>query len=171
MMHWLHRLAGRTHRLAAYATGEMFEREQRRTRALLAECPACRREVEAYRLLHVALQASPRVRLTAGEAAAFWPSVEGRIRGGVTPAIQSAGPSFRELCSDHPRLSLVSAAAAIVLVLGLTLGPMVSWRPDTHRSNGAEVVSVEVGENASVMLFQAPDSSLKVIWVFEAPAS
>lgn len=171
MTHWLHRLAGRTRRLATYATAEMAETGQRRTQALLVACPACRREVEAYRLVHAALQASPRVTLTPGEAAAFWPGVEGRIRGGVTPAIQSASPSFRELFSDHPRLSLVSAAAAIVLVLGLTLGPMVGWRPDTRGSNGAEVDSVEVGENASVMLFQAPDSSLKVIWVFQAPSS
>lgn len=140
-------------------------------RARLATCPVCRREVEAYRQLSAVLRVSPRVTLTSGEAAAFWPSVEGRILQGGTPAIRPARPLLRELYWDHPRLSLVSAAAAIVLFLGLTLGPMVGWRPDTHGSNGAEVLSVEVGENTSVMLFQAPGSTLKVIWVFEAPSS
>jgi hypothetical protein len=97
--------------------------------------------------------------------------VEGRIRQGATLATHPARPLFRELFWDHPRLSLVSAAAAIVLVLGLTLGPKVGWRPNTHGSNGAEVVSIEAGENTSVMLFQAPGSTLKVIWLFEAPSS
>jgi len=171
MTHWFHKMAGRTRRLANYTTGEMAETEQGRMRALLAACPACRREVEAYRLLFATLQTSPRVTLTPGEAAAFWPSVEGRIQQGATPATPPTRPSLRERFWDHPRLSLVSAAAAIVLVLGLTLGPMVGRGPGTHGSDGAEVISVEAGENTSVMLFQAPDSSLKVIWVFEAPSS
>jgi hypothetical protein len=33
------------------------------------------------------------------------------------------------------------------------------------------VVSIEAGEDAPVMVFQAPGSSLKVIWVFEKPTS
>jgi anti-sigma factor RsiW len=171
MMHWFHRMAGRTRRLAKYAAGEMTETEHGRMRARLAACPVCRQEVEAYRQLSAALRVSPRLTLTSGEAAAFWPSVEGRIRRGEGPATHPARPSLRELYWDHPRLSLVSAAAAIVLVLGLTLGPMVGRGPDTHGSNGAEVVSVEAGENTSVMLFQAPGSTLKVIWVFAAPSS
>lgn len=171
MKHWLHKVMGRSRRLAMYATGEMAETQQGRMRVLLADCPACRREVQAYRLLSDTLRALPQVRLTPGEAAVFWPSVEGRIRQGETPAARPARPSFRELYWDHPRLSLISATAAIVLVLGLTLGPRVGWGPGTHRSNGTEVISVEAGENTSVMLFQAPDSSLKFIWVFETPSS
>jgi hypothetical protein len=33
--------------------------------------------------------------------------------------------------------------------------------------NGVEIVSVDVSEDASVMVFQAPGSALKIIWVFE----
>jgi anti-sigma factor RsiW len=169
--HWFHKVAGRTRRLVAYAAGEVAEVDQGRMGALLTACPACRREVEAYRLVSAALRASPRAELTLDEAAAFWPGVSRRIRRGATPAAQPVRPTFREIFWDHPRLSLASATAAIVLVLGLTLGPRIGWGPGSSGSNGAEVVSVEAGENASVMLFQAPGSSLKVIWVFEAPSS
>jgi hypothetical protein len=67
-------------------------------------------------------------------------------------------------------LSLASAAAAVVLVVGLTLGQIGVWGP-TPGPNGVEVVSVEAGDDESVMVFQAPGSSLKVIWVFEKPSS
>jgi hypothetical protein len=67
---------------------------------------------------------------------------------------------------------MASAAAAIVLVVGLTLDQMGLWAPRAPAGpNGVEVVSVEAGGEASVMVFQAPGSSLKVIWVFEKPSS
>ena len=169
--HWFHKVAGRTRRLIAYASAEGDLVDQGRMRALLTACPDCRREVEAYRLLSAALRASPRAELTLEEAAAFWPNVSRRIQRGTTPAARPVRPTFREVFWDHPRLSLASAAAVTVLVLGLTLGPKIGWGPGSPGSSGAEVVSVEAGENASVMLFQAPGSSLKVIWVFETPSS
>lgn len=171
MTHWFHRLAGRTRDLAAYAAGETAETERGRMRALLAGCPACRREVEAYRMLSAVLRSSPRVALTPGEAAAFGLGVERRLRPGAGTPVRPARATVREVFWDHPRLSLASAAAAIILALGLTLGPMIGWGPEPHGSNGVEVLSVEAGENAAVMLFQAPGSSIKVLWVFEAPAS
>jgi hypothetical protein len=73
---------------------------------------------------------------------------------------------------DHPRLSLASASAAVLLVVGLTLGQMQVWAPGPPAGpNGVEVVSVEAGDDASVMVFQEPGSSLKVIWVFEKPST
>ena len=41
----------------------------------------------------------------------------------------------------------------------------------TSNASGVEVVSVDVNEDASVMVFQAPGSALKVIWVFEGSSS
>lgn len=171
MTHWLHTVAGRTRRLVAYATGEMAEAEQGRMSAMLAGCPACRREVEAYRLLAAMLRSSPGAALTAEEAALFWPGVDRRLRQGRGARTRPARPMLREVFWDYPRLSLASAAAAIALVMGVTLAPWIGWGPGSRGSNGVEVVSVEAGENASVMLFQAPGSSLKVLWVFETPAS
>ena len=166
--HWLHKTGGRGRRLAAYAAGELSGAERVRTESALAGCPGCRREVEAYRLVARALQATPRVSLTAAEAQAFWPGVEKRIAAGARPRRLPARPALREMLWDHPRLGLASAAAAAVLVLGVTLSQMSGWLYwGTSPPNGVEVVSVEPGGDAPVMLFQAPGSSLKVIWVFE----
>lgn len=56
----------------------------------------------------------------------------------------------------------------VALIVGLTLS---QWQTgglsSTAGRNGVEVVSVEVAEDASVMVFQVPGSSLKIIWVFE----
>ncbi len=167
-MHWLHTTGRRGRRLAAYAAGDLSGPERARAESALAGCPGCRHEVEAYRLVARALRATPRVSLTAVEAQAFWPEVERRIAAGEWPRRLPARPALREMLWDHPRLSLASAAAAAVLVVGLTLGQMSGW---LHRggspANGVEVVSVEPGGDAPVMLFQAPGSSLKVIWIFE----
>lgn len=170
--HWLHKTGGRERRLAAYAAGELSGAERVRTEAALAGCPGCRREVEAYRLVTHALRTTARVSLTAAEAQAFWPGVEQRIATHTRPQPLTARPAWREMLWDHPRLSLVSAAAAAVLVLGVTLGQMSGWHYwGGSPPNGVEVVSVEPGGDAPVMLFQAPGSSLKVIWVFEEPPS
>ncbi len=172
-MHWFHRAVGRGQRLAAYAADELPPADRARVEAEVLTCPACRREVEAYRLVSGTLRTSERAALAPDQAAAFWSGVERRIQRGpdATP-IRPARPALRELFWDHPRLSLASAVAAVVLVLGLTLGQMGVWtvRPPAG-PNGVEVVSVEAGEDASVMVFQAPGSSLKVIWVFEKPSS
>lgn len=166
--HWLHKTGGRGRRLAAYAAGELSGAERVRTESALAGCPGCRREVEAYRLVARALQATPRVSLTAAEAQAFWSGVEQRIATRARPRPLTARPALREVFWDHPRLSLASAAAAAVLVLGLTVSQMSGWLYwGTSLPNGVEVLSVEPGGDAPVMLFQAPGSSLKVIWVFE----
>lgn len=171
MMHWLHMLSGRGRRLAAYATGELPPPHRGRVERFLAACPACRREAEAYAVVSAGLRRSGRAVLTPEEAAAFWPAVERRIRRGVPAAGHPTRPSLRELFWDYPRLSLASAATAALLVVGLALGPLINWGLRAPASSGVEVVSVEAGENASVILFQAPGSSLKVIWVFETPSS
>lgn len=161
---------GRGRQLAAYASGELPSVLRTRVEADLAGCPACRREVEAYRLTARALRTSARATLSPDEAAAFWPGVENRIRRGARPTRRTVRPALRELFWDHPRLSLASAVAAAILVIGLTLGQMDSGGPPV-RPNGVEVISVEAGDDAPVMVFQAPGSALKVIWVFEKPSS
>lgn len=113
-----------------------------------------------------------RARLAPEQAATFWAGVERRIRTDTTAAARPARPALREVFWDHPRLSLASAVAAVILVLGVTLGQMEVWSPWAPTvPNGVEVISIEAGEDAPVMVFQAPGSSLKVIWVFEKPTS
>jgi anti-sigma factor RsiW len=170
MTHRLHMVMGRGRRLAAYAAGEMPTVVRDRVEADLLRCPACRREVEAYRQVSHTLRASARAVLAPDEAVAFWPGVENRIRRGTAEPARPARPALRELFWDHPRLSLASAAAAVILILGLTLSQMELWGP-TVGPNGVEVLSIEAGEDAPVMVFQAPGSKLKVIWVFEKPSS
>jgi predicted anti-sigma-YlaC factor YlaD len=169
MTHWLHIAMGRGRRLAAYATNELPSVVRDRVEADLLRCSACRREIEAYRLVSRTLQMSARAALAPEEAAAFWPGVETRIQRGAVGTSRPARPALRELFWDHPRLSLASAVAAVILVLGVTLGPMGLWGPSVV-SNGVEVLSVEAGDDAPVMVFQAPGSKLKVIWVFEKPS-
>ncbi len=170
MTHWLHRSVGRGRRLAAYAAEELPPADRATLEAQLLACPACRREVEDYRLVSGTLRSWRGVALAPDQAAAFWPGVQRRIQRGAGMPARPARPALRELFWDHPRLSLASAVAAVVLVVGLTLGQMEVWGPTTGL-NGVEVVSVEAGDDESVMVFQAPGSSLKVIWVFEKPSS
>jgi anti-sigma factor RsiW len=169
MTHWLHLAMGRGRWLAAYAANELPSVVRDRVEADLLGCPACRREVEAYRLVSRTLQRSARAVLSPEEAAAFWPGLERRIRRGTVATDHPARPALRELLWDHPRLSLASAVAAVILALGLTLGPMELWGPGVV-PNGVEVLSVEAGDDTPVMVFQAPGSELKVIWVFEKPS-
>jgi anti-sigma factor RsiW len=169
MTHRLHVAMGRGRRLAAFASDELLAADRRRLEAELLRCPACRREVEAYRLLSGTLHKSPRASLTPEEASVFWPRVEARLQLGSPGTIRPARPGLREMFWDHPRLSLVSAVAAVILVLGLTLGPMGLLSPSVV-PNGVEVLSVEAGDDASVMVYQVPGSRLKVIWVFEKPS-
>ena len=170
MTHWVHMAMGRSRRLAAFAADELLPADRLQVEGELVRCPACRREVEAYRLVSRMLHTSPRAVLTPEEASAFWPGVQTRIRQGTAARGRPARPALREMFWDHPRLSLASAVAALILVLGLTLGPMGLWGP-RGGPNGVEVLSVEAGDDASVMVFQAPGSKLKVIWVFEKPSS
>ena len=170
MSHWVHRSIGRGRRLAAYAADELPPADRASLEAQLLACHACRRDVEAYRLVSGTLRSWPRVALATDQSGAFWSGVERRtLRGAGLPA-RPARPALREIIWDHPRLSLASAAAAVVLVVGFTLGQIGVWGPTTGM-NGVEVVSVEAGDDESVMVFQAPGSSLKVIWVFEKPSS
>ncbi len=170
MTHWLHLVMGRGRRLVAFAADELVPPDCLRVEAELQRCSACRREVEAYRLVSRALQTSARAVLTPEEAAAFWSRVESRMQRGMDATVRPARPALREVFWDHPRLSLASAVAAVILVLGLTFGPMEWWSPKV-RPNGVEVLSVEAGDDAPVMVFQVPGSKLKVIWVFEKPSS
>ncbi len=172
LTHWMHMATGRGRRLAAYAAGELPEVDRSSVEAALRTCSACQHEVEAYRLVSSTLGSSARATLTSDQAASFWPDVEQRIQRGVSVDSRPARPAVRELFWDHPRLSLASAAAAVVLILGLMLGPMNFWdQRQPAGSSGVEVVSVEAGEDAPVMVFQAPGSTLKVIWVFEKPST
>lgn len=158
--------------MAAYAADELPPADRAQVEANLLACPGCRREVEAYRLVGGTLRTWRRAALAPHEVATFWSGVDRRIQRGVPGPTRPARPALRELLWDHPRLSLASAAAAVVLVLGLTLGQLGVWAPrPPARSDGVEVVSVESGEDASVMVFQAPGSGLKVIWVFEKTSS
>ena len=169
MTHWLHRLGGRGRRLAAYAAGDLPPAERPRVDAELAACPICRREAEASRLVWLVLRKSSRVNLTAEEAAAFLPEVNRRIDDDRAQATRPTRPGLREILWDHPRLGLASAFATVLMIVGLTL---TQWGPFVATSgNGVEVVSVDVGEDASVMVFQAPGTSLKVIWVFDDSSS
>lgn len=157
--------------MAAYAAGELPTVLRDRVEADLARCRGCRRDVEAYRAVCGALRRTARAGLAPEEAAAFWPGVQRRMeRGAGTAPERPARPALRELFCDHPRLSLASAGAAAILVLGLTLVRLNVWGPSGH-PNGVEVLSIEAGDDASVMVFQAPGSRLKVIWVFEKPSS
>jgi hypothetical protein len=115
------------------------------------------------------LQTSAPAILTREEGETFWSRVESRIERGTDATDRPARPTLREMFWDHPRLSLASAVAALILVLGLTLGPLGVWSP-RGGANGVEVLSVEAGDDSSVMVFQAPGSKLKVIWVFEKPS-
>jgi anti-sigma factor RsiW len=172
MLHWVHMAMGRGRRLAAYAASELPPAERARIDADLRACPACRREAEAYRLVSGTLRTQPLVRMVPEQAATFWAGVERRIRPDTTARARPARPALRELFWDYPRLSLASAGAAVILVVGLTLGQMEVWSPwSPGIANGVEVVSIEAGDDAPVMVFQAPGSSLKVIWVFEKPTS
>lgn len=173
MTHRLHMAMGRGKRLAAYAADELAPAERARVERNLAACPACRREVKAYALVSSTLRTSARAALTPDEAAAFLPGVEQRIRRGArAAATRPVRPALGELFWDHPRLSLASAAAAVFLGLGLTLGQMGVWGPwGAAVPNGVEVVSVEADDDLPLMVFQAPGSSLKVIWVFEKPST
>jgi len=168
-MDWGHRwhmaVGGRAARLARYAAGELSPAEGRALEAQLTRCPACRREVLAYRGSLAALRAAPPVRLRADEASAFWPEVRRRLDR-VRPAPRRPRPGLAELLGDHPRLGLASAAA-VLLALGLTLSQFVAWGPSG--GNGVEILSVEVDDEAPFMLFQDPGSALKIIWVFEPP--
>src|SRR5574341_981110 len=114
LMHWMHMVTGRGRRLAAYAAGALPEVDRPGVEAVLRACPACRHEVEAYRLVSSTLQTSARATLTPDQAASFWPGVERRIRRGATAHSRLARPALRELFWDHPRLSLASGAAAVV---------------------------------------------------------
>jgi hypothetical protein len=125
--------------------------------------------VESYRRVSAALRETPRVRLSAEEAAAFLPGVNRRIDQGRVGAKRGARPGLRELFWDHPRLSLASALTAALLVAGLTLSQLQLW--GTTGVNAVDVVSVDVDEDASVLVFQIPGTALKVIWVFDDTSS
>ncbi len=172
-MGWRHRvhmtMGGRARHLAQYAAGEVSPAEGRSVEVLLQDCPECRREVVALRVGLAALRASPPASLSPAEAASFWPEVERRIARGAVSRSRPVRPGLRELVGDHPRLSLASAMAAVALVLGLTLGQVALWGPASPGRNGVEILSVEAGEETSVMLFQVPGSTLRIIWVFEPP--
>lgn len=166
--HWLHSRGPRGRRLSAYAAGELPPGEQTSVASRVATCTACQREVEAYRRATATLRTMSSVRLTTTEAAAFLPAVNRRIEAGPSRRPRLVRPGLREVLWDHPRLSLASAMTVVALIVGLTLS---QWQTgglsSTAGRNGVEVVSVEVAEDASVMVFQVPGSSLKIIWVFE----
>jgi len=169
LTHWLHMLGKQGTRLAAYAVGELPVAERPRLEARLATCRACRREVESYRRVIAALRETPRVGLSAEEAAAFLPGVNRRIGQGRARVKRGARPGLREILWDHPRLSLASAATAVLLLVGLTLSQWQLW--GTTGLNGVDVMSVDVDEDASVLVFQIPGTALKVIWVFDDTSS
>jgi anti-sigma factor RsiW len=167
-VHWLHTLGGRGRRLAAYAAGELAPADRDRVASVVRVCAACRRSVEAYRQASTALRGLPRAALTTDEAAAFLPEVNRRIDQGRAVTRRPVRAGLREVMWDHPRLSLASAFTAILLLIGLTLSQVQMWGlSGTPGRNGVEIISVDVDEDVSVLVFQPPGTSLKVIWVFE----
>ena len=169
LTHRLHMLGKQGERLAAYAAGELPVAEVPRFEARLATCRACRRDLGSYRRVTAVLRETPCVSLSAEEAAAFLPGVNRRIDHGGAGATRRARPGLREVLWDHPRLSLASALTAVLLVVGLTLSQVQMW--GTTGVNGVDVMSVDVDEDASVLVFQIPGTALKVIWVFEDTSS
>jgi len=167
--HWLHVVGKGEGHLAAYAAGELPPADRLRLEAQLAKCLHCRQSVRAYRLTSAALRSAPRAALTAEEATSLLPEVHRRIAQRRAGDFRPTRPGLREVVWDHPRLSLASALTAVLLVVGLTMSQLHFW--GTSGLNGVEIISVDVDENASVMVFQAPGSSLKVIWVFEDTSS
>ncbi|MFB3817370.1 MAG: hypothetical protein ACE147_06885 [Candidatus Methylomirabilales bacterium] len=167
LLHVLHRRLGRPDYWGC-AAGEASAAERERVERLAGRCPACRRSLEAARVAAAALAATPAVRLTPAEAARLRAGVFRRIQQAAAPA-PAARRHLRELLADHPRMSLASAMATLVIALGFVIGPLLGR--DSPRPAGPEVVSVEAGENASVMVFQRPGSPVPVIWVFEQPGS
>jgi anti-sigma factor RsiW len=152
-----------------YAAGEASPLEARRVEGWLAVCGECRREALAARAGLAALRAPDPIGLTAAEAAGFWPEVRRRLDRGPTLPVRHVRPSLAELLGDHPRLGFASAAAALLLIVGVGVGQLALWDPSSPAANGVEILSVEAGDEASVMLFQSPESPLKIIWVFESP--
>jgi anti-sigma factor RsiW len=167
--HWLHVVGKGEGRLAAYAAGELPPADRLRLEAQLAECPDCRQSVRAYRMTSAAVRSAPRAVLTAEEATAFLPGVHRRVAQRRVGGLRPTRPGLREVLWDHPRLSLASAIMAALLVVSLTMSQLQFW--GTSGLNGVDIISVDVDENASVMVFQAPGSSLKIIWVFEDTSS
>ncbi len=154
--------------MAAYAAGELPPAERARVATVVKACPACLRAVESYRRATAVLRGVRRVSLTADEAVAFLPEVNRRIDQGRTAPARPARRGLREVVWEHPRLSLASAFTALLLIIGLTLAQVQVWeRSGAGGRNGVEIISVDVDEDASVMVFQPPGTPLKVIWVFE----
>jgi anti-sigma factor RsiW len=165
--HWLHRLCGRRG-LVAYAAGELAGPARARLEGRLGRCAACRQEVAASRAVSNALRRSPRAHLTPDEAAAFWPAVAGRLEAPLPAVARLRQPGLREILWDHPRLGLASAAVAVLLLTAVTLAQFGFWGAEvTNGLSGVEVLSVDADEDASVMVFDLPESRLKIIWVFE----
>jgi anti-sigma factor RsiW len=172
MGHWLHMLLGRDRVLAADAADEGGASARRRVEGWLLACPGCRERHRAYRAAIAATRAMPGVRLTAEEGAFFWPAVARRIAAREPAPARRPRPWIREVLWDHPRLGVASAATAALFVLGLTLAQLGVWGPmGTSALGGVEVVEVDVGEDASVMVFEVPGSGMTVIWIFEDRSS
>jgi anti-sigma factor RsiW len=173
MTAWLHpaHIVVRRRRLAAAAGGDLPADAQAATEALAATCPGCQEELEAYRLVSAALATTPPALLTAEEAAGFRAAVQRRIeRAAPSPAIP-ARTGLRALLADHPRMSLATAVAGAAVVLTFTFGPLLGERARPLQESGVDIVSVEAGEGASVMLFEPPGNRPPVIWVFESQPS
>lgn len=170
--HALHLLLGHDRALAAHAAGEGDVEARRRAEAWLAGCAVCRERHRAYRAAIAATRGMAPARLTAEEAAGFWPAVAQRLGTGKRAPARRPRPGLREVLGDHPRLGLASAATAALFVLSLTLTQLGLWTPViTSPARGVEVVEVDVDEGESVMVFEVPGSALTVIWVFEDRSS
>ena len=172
MLHRHHKLWAGGRRSAAYAAGDLPPAAWSRLESTLTQCSACWREVKGYRLVSSTMRRSSRVGLSPEERAGSLSEVNRRIDRGQPRVARPARPSLQEILWDHPRLSMPSAFTAALPILGLTLSHLQLWSPFAMGgANGVEVVSVDVDEDTSVMVFQAPGSAFKVIWVFEDSSS
>jgi hypothetical protein len=168
LLHRLH-IGARRRRLMAAAWNEPSTTERADVERLTRTCRDCRAEFTAHQRVSAALAREPRVRLSPDEAAGFRAGVQRRIDLGIPASPRPARRALRELMADHPRMSLASAVATVAVALGLTVLPMLDGNGGRAR-NGVEVLSIEVGEDTAVMVFDVPDRSAKIVWLFEKSA-
>jgi anti-sigma factor RsiW len=155
-------------RLERYADGALGPRLTRSVKDHLEHCTDCLHRVEYQvnlgRLLKAAVAepADP-------DWSAFWPRIEARIRREEPKPIRDPWwvPLWKPFWG-HPRLAL-SGAMVAVMAVALSLWPFPGR--DGQMAYAGSVVVQDVGTSdpgRTVMVYEAPDQALTVIWLFPA---